>query len=70
MNDILHHRRHRFDALFALLTGRDIAPVPQTPQLLRDIGVAEPLTPVVPSCMTPLALAIRAGFQMTREDTP
>lgn len=70
MNDILHHRRHRFDALFALLTGRDTALVPQTPHLLRDIGLAEPLKPVVPSRMTPLALAFRAGFQITREHTP
>ncbi len=62
MTDILHHRHHRFDALFALLTGRDTALVPQAPHLLRDIGLADPVTPIEPSRMTPLALVFRAGL--------
>lgn len=42
MNALLHRRRHRFDALFELLTGRSADSGPQRPDLPRDIRRAYP----------------------------
>ncbi len=60
MNDIPRHRRHRFNALFTLLTGRGAAPPPRNPHLLRDVGLSEPAAPNQPSRITLMALAHRA----------
>jgi hypothetical protein len=61
MKDILDRRRHRFDALFALLTDQDTALVPQDPRLLRDAGLSETRARIEPSRITPLALVRRAS---------
>lgn len=44
MQDLLTTRRHRFDALFALLTGTRVAGLPRDPRLRRDIGLPPRLT--------------------------
>lgn len=60
MPSMLTRRRHRFDALFAVLTGRGTPLVPQDPRLRRDIGLSEPFAPVEPSHFTLAALAHHA----------
>ncbi|MBI1418879.1 MAG: hypothetical protein GC146_16805 [Limimaricola sp.] len=60
MNDILHQRRHRFDALFGLLTGRGAAPLPPTAHLHRDVGLPEDSPQTLPSRITLHALAHRS----------
>lgn len=42
MYDILHHRRHRFDALYTLLTGRGATSLPRNAQLPSDVGLSDP----------------------------
>lgn len=59
MPDTLYHRRHRFDALFAMLTGRGTAYLPQNAPRLRDVGLPETTTPIQPSRTTLMALADR-----------
>ena len=60
MPSFLKHRRHRFDALHALLTGATRAPrngVP--PNLRRDVGLPETLDTGVPQLFDPTMGAAR-----------
>ena len=61
MHDILHHRRHRFDALFTLLTGHGARSLPQSAHLCRDVGLPEPTAPFQPSRIALMALAHHAS---------
>lgn len=60
MTDILYHRRHRFDALFALLTGGENTGLPRNPRLRRDVGLSESVGRFEPSRITLAALVRRA----------
>jgi hypothetical protein len=49
MHDILTYRRHRFDALFTLLTGQGTRSLPQIAHPCRDVGLPEPTPPIPPA---------------------
>lgn len=49
MYDILTYRRHRFDALFTLLTGQGTRSLPQIAHLCRDVGLPEPAATIPPA---------------------